>query len=384
MSVPLYEKITHHIIEQIKSGELKSGDRVPSEKELSEAFNVSRITSKKALDILAQEQIIERIRGKGSFVSADLPFLNMSRLHGSEPVHSRSGHKKNLIGLILPDFSNSYGLKLLHGIEEQCSHNQVNLLLRRTYGGRQEEEIAIQDFTEIGVDGLIVFPVHGEHYNAELLKLVLDGFPLVLVDRYLKGIPTHAVVTNNELAAQELTEHLLDLGHERIAFLSPPTKNTTTIEERLSGFQNAFAQRGLNVPQEYLVTELYSTLPALFHAENIERDEDTLRSFVQSHPEVSAYVVNEYNLVLILSKVLRECGVRVPEDCSVTCFDSPEDPFGHPYFTHIEQREEEMGQKAVQLLIDQWKNGKISTGNITVDYRIVEGSSTRSTKKETV
>ncbi|WP_420489382.1 GntR family transcriptional regulator, partial [Neobacillus niacini] len=52
-------------MDQIKQGHLMEGDRVPSEMELVEKFDVSRITSKKALDLLAQNNIIERIRGKG-------------------------------------------------------------------------------------------------------------------------------------------------------------------------------------------------------------------------------------------------------------------------------------------------------------------------------
>lgn len=67
--LPLYEQIYNDIIEGIENGTYKKGDRLPSEKELSEKYCVSRITSKKALELLAEEGRIIRMAGKGSFVS---------------------------------------------------------------------------------------------------------------------------------------------------------------------------------------------------------------------------------------------------------------------------------------------------------------------------
>ena len=62
------------------------------------------------------------------------------------------------------------------------------------------------------MDGLIVFPVHGDFYNASLLRQVLDGFPVVLVDRHLSGIPVSAVHTDNVAAARALTDAAAGAG----------------------------------------------------------------------------------------------------------------------------------------------------------------------------
>lgn len=66
--VPLYIKIQNYILEQIKKGELKPDDKIPTEKELSEMFNVSRITSSTAIRQLAQQGYVHREKGKGTFV----------------------------------------------------------------------------------------------------------------------------------------------------------------------------------------------------------------------------------------------------------------------------------------------------------------------------
>ncbi len=73
MKIPLYEQIYNSLLADIKNEKLKSGDRVPSEKELADHFQVSRITTKKALEKLSQDRVIQRVRGKGSFVASPLP-----------------------------------------------------------------------------------------------------------------------------------------------------------------------------------------------------------------------------------------------------------------------------------------------------------------------
>ncbi len=71
----LYEQISTHVLEQIRRGALRPGDRVPSEMELAAQFEVSRITSKRALAVLREAGLVERIRGKGTFVVPHLPDL---------------------------------------------------------------------------------------------------------------------------------------------------------------------------------------------------------------------------------------------------------------------------------------------------------------------
>jgi DNA-binding LacI/PurR family transcriptional regulator len=190
------------------------------------------------------------------------------------------------------------------------------------------------------VDGLIVFPVHGDFYNASLLRQVLDGYPIVLVDRHLSGIPVAAVHTDNVAAARALTSRLLDQGHEHIAIVSPPPVHTSSIEERLDGFRSAFHDRG----EPHELTDLRSTLPGSTTTESVHADMDVIRSFRERAPEVTAYFACEYNLARMVDRALG--GDRV-----VACFDSPGDSIGGPPYLHVRQNQSEMGRRAVDLLL---------------------------------
>ncbi|MBO1512011.1 GntR family transcriptional regulator [Metabacillus bambusae] len=369
MNTPLYEKIYDFISEQIKLGHLKYGERVPSEKELAEEFNVSRITSKKALDLLSQNKLIERIRGKGSFVMKN---QTVNKEERQTDLHHQDAKDSKLIALIIQDFDDAFGLKLVKTIEETCLHYNCNLIIRRTGGQIIEEENAIKDLVNFGVEGLIIFPIQGEHYNTELLKLVLMDFPLVLVDRYLRGIPASAVSTNNQSASEELTNYLFSLGHKDVAFLSPSPKGISTIEERVQGFHIAYSKQGIKLNPNFILYDLISSLP---QNDLYDYDYQGIKSFIDDNPDVTAFIVCEYYLALALNKALNDLGKKVPEDYSVVCFDCPENSFGRASFTHIRQNELEMGKKAVDLLMKHLKGENIPKHTF-IDFTLIKGKST--------
>lgn len=374
--IPLYLKLYNFVVNEIKEGKLKSGDRVPSEKELAALFNVSHITSKKALERLEQARLIERARGKGSFVSRSLPDINEVETEEGKEDTSEEDTNWGLIGLIVPDFSATYGLDLVKAIEARCAELKYHLILKQTLGHHQEEGQAIRSLVHQGVEGLIVWPVHGEYYNAALLRLVLDEFPLVLVDRYLKGIPASAVYTDNRKATQELTEFLLNRQHENIAFVSPPLVNTSSLEDRAAGFMAAFSQRGLSLNPNHLFTSLMSTLPGSFNQEKVQADSDILRRFVEQNPQITAFIACEYNVALIVSKVLNSISAETGRSFTVACFDSPDDPFDDPLYTHIKQDETNMGRKAVDLLVAQIAHQKAPLHTL-VDFHLVPSTQLR-------
>ncbi|MDZ4769190.1 MAG: GntR family transcriptional regulator [Chloroflexota bacterium] len=358
MSIPLYEQLYNHLIESIRAGKLRAGDRLPSEKELADQFNVSRITSKKALVMLEQAGLIDRIQGKGSFLRAD----------GDRATATTPGGQR-LVGVVVPDFSDAYALKMLYAIEETCAKHNLFIVVKRTYGSQTVEKEAIQGLVAVGVAGLIVFPVHGEYYNSELLRLVLGGFPVVLVDRHLKGIPASGIYTDNVSASRALTLHLLDRGCTHIAFISPPAQNTSTLEERVEGYQTALTTHGIAFDPDLMLSALYSTLPTAFDAAHIRRDSDALRAFLSTHPAIDAVIASEYNLALLLSQVLTAINVDVP----VVCFDSPDTPLAPARFTHIKQNERAMGTRAVEILVDHLE-GDTRLQTAIVDFDFVEAA----------
>ncbi len=371
INMPLYQQIYNYVIDEIKTGKFRSGDRIPSEKELAEEFKVSRITSKKALEMLMENGFITRMPGRGSYVMEDA-----GKKANSIPEISQYVKKTGtMIGVIIPDFSESYGMTLLSGIERKASEENCFVVMKRSFGHQDMEEEVIDSLLELGVDGIIVMPVHGEHYNPKILRLILDGFPVVSVDRCLSGIPVPFVGTDNLNVSKKATDYLLGLGHTNIAVLSPPIRNTSAIEDRVEGFVKSHAENGVVVDESIWLTNLVSTLPGKNTKENIEADINRIMEFLNNKPEITCLYAVEYNIALLAMKAAKALGKKVPEDISIFCFDSPFNYVGEYLFTFVRQREAEMGATAVELLLKQMKEKGVND-KVYLDADLVIGATT--------
>lgn len=364
---PLYQKIYNHLLEGIRSGEYGT-KRLPSEKELTVEFNVSRITSKKALEMLADNGLIKRIPGKGSFA------VGSDELRG-QTEHDKKENPNTLIGVIISDFSESYGTWLLAGIEGNASENGHYIIIRRSYGNQNAEEEAIDALMNMGVDGIIILPVHGEHYNPKILRLVLDGFPIVMIDRQLKGIPAPFVGTDNIDAAKKATDYLIDMGHTRICFLSPPVADTSVLEDRLEGFIKSHAERGVMIDQSIWLTDITGTMPGKKDNSIIKADIERIKNHIAENPGITCLFCVEYNIALMAAEALKHLGKSIPNDISILCFDGPLNYVGEYFFTHIRQKELEMGETAVRLLQKQITD-KSGNEKILLEADLVNGAST--------
>lgn len=372
LNQPLYQQIYNYLIDEIKSGKYRDGSRIPSEKELAEKFGVSRITSKKALELMAEKGLIQRMQGKGSFVveAAD----NIEPLLSGDLV--AESRKESLIGVVMSDFSESYGIGLLKGIEKETSESGSFIAIQRSLGRQDIEEKVIDELISLGVDGIIIMPVHGEHYNPKILRLILDGFPIVFIDRCLKGIPAPFVGSDNITAAKKATDYLLSLGHRNISFLSPPYVDTSTIEDRIEGFVKSHAEHGVVIDESIWVNDLTSTMPGTSGSENIQADIGKIKDLLARHKNITCLFASEYNIALIAREAVKALGKKVPNDISIVCFDSPDSFLGDYYFTHIRQRESEMGATAVKLLQKLMKEKDIND-KIYLDADLTLGLTTR-------
>ncbi|MDQ0063686.1 GntR family transcriptional regulator [Paenibacillus harenae] len=382
MTSPMYERIFAALRDQILNGHFAVGDRVPSEKELADEYKVSRITSKKALEMLSVDKLIVRKPGRGSFVADPGERTGApADDSGSVPRRGAKSGNKPLIGLLITDFSESYGTGLVHGMEEASRKHDSYLIVRRTFGNPSYEEETIKGLLEMEVDGLIIMPAQGEFFNAEILKLVIGKFPFVLVDRHLKGISAGSICTDNAAGAKQGIEYLFELGHRHIGLLTPPPVDTTAVEERIEGFVQAHAEKGIAVDRELWLDDILSTLPSAFTDENRVKDILKIKEHLRKNPHITALFAMEYNIALLARDAARQLGLSVPGDLSIICFDCPA-VNGQFSFTHLQQQQEEIGRIAFEHIL-MLREEQRTPNRTTLEAILIEGESTaiaRSTK----
>ena len=365
----LYRKIYNDLIRDISKGIYSPEKRLPSEKELAKIYSVSRITSKKALELLEEKGYITRMPGRGSFV-----IHRSSPSDNQEVANSFQKGKTQLIGMIIEDFAENFGTMIIAGAEQGCRERGYSLVLKRSNGSQKQEGKAIEELLKLGVEGILIIPVHGDNYSPQILRLTVEAFPFVLIDRELKGIPASYVGTDNITSARELMNLLFELGHRHICFVSPSEANTSTIQDRKEGFLKSFAEHKVLVDESSFLYNLSSTLPGRPKNEEIQKDIETVKKYYRGHPKTTAFFAVEYNIALIILKAICEMDKKVPDNCAIVCFDSPPNFVGRYIFTHIQQDETEIGLKSVDLLFKRMKGEKIE--KCYLPGKLIRGKST--------
>ncbi|MEK3888274.1 GntR family transcriptional regulator [Bacillus sp. FSL K6-3431] len=358
--MPLYLQIKEYYKKEIYSKRLSVHEKIPTEREIMEKYKVSRITVANALAELAKEGWIYRIPGKGSFVKEgihDLMNKSMINNQGSEDllkVSDSSAQNRKKIGLIMPSIEDFFAIRLINGINEVLKQTNYYIVIMLSHNSKDMEREAITELLRMGVEGLLIFPVDAETYNDDILELKVRDFPFVLIDRYLPGVETNYVSSDNVDGAKLAVSHLWDLGHREIAICSDSALPTITVEDRIKGYMDALKEKKAMIDPSLILTDFrvdYS---------NINSDHPLYRYV--SGRNASAYITLNANLGIYISRLAKRIGLKVPEDISIITFDNPSyeyDELG--IYTHISQSEKKIGQEAAQILIqllDSRKNNR--------------------------
>jgi GntR family transcriptional regulator, arabinose operon transcriptional repressor len=377
--IPLYKQVEQYLLDQIRLNHWQPTDKLPSESELAEKFKVSRLTVKKAMQNLTEMGLLYRIQGKGSFLSSDLS--------GEPPAYSmdHSVTDNKLVACIMPLAKTIRSLHLLNGIEDELSKHGYRVIFCKTYNSKQMEIQTIQDVVRRGVSGIIIYPVESETYNEEILRLSLNQYPLVIVDRYLRGIDTNYVCADNIQGAFDATNHLINLGHTKIGFISTHIKDTSSIEDRLAGYENALAEH--NIPIEHRLRILH------FHVDQVNRIfvdgiihetiKEELQHYLRQNPDITAIFAVNSAIGLSVMEVAIELGLRIPEDFSIVFFDDYEySGFSKIPPTCVTQHEYKMGNEAAKMVVSIIENPDQQRLKVKIPSELVIRNSTASRMKE--
>ncbi|MGM0340755.1 GntR family transcriptional regulator [Enterococcus sp. AZ007] len=257
-NIPLYKQIEESFIQQIEHGQLKKGDRIPSETEIVSQFHVSQITAKNALNNLAEKGYVKRIRGKGTFVD----FENVEK-------------KERIIGFIFTTMKTSIDRQLLSHLEAFARKEKLRFFFGLSRESMEEEINLIHYFIECGVEGLIIFPTESENYNEDILRLHLEKFPLVLVDRYFNKLGITSVTSDNFSAGFKLADMVIQKRFKKFAFITTVEENSATID-RTKGIEYAYVKNQIPIDKNLW----------LFVPSTIESNESLIAFLEKNKPDV--------------------------------------------------------------------------------------------------
>ena len=249
-------------------------------------------------------------------------------------------NRTRTIGLIISELTNSLYPPVILGAEAACRAASHSLLLASARD-LDAERRTVELMRDKRVDGLVLFSVSFLDANsAHLEQAHRDGLPVVAINRHLPTNTALAQVHFDHLGGARLaTQHLLDLGHRRIAHLAGPS-NRFTGRQRCEGYVVALREAGIE-PDERLIAEGdYS----------FESGRKLLRRVWRHRP--TAVFVGGDAMALGALRAARELGLRVPEDLSLVAFGNPDFVrYATPAITTVDLPVVQAGRTAAELVL---------------------------------
>lgn len=251
------------------------------------------------------------------------------------------------LGLIIPDITNPFFPEVARGVEEAASRSGYNVFLCNTNWDAEKERTYIEVLEEKRVDGLIVASVTDDAKTLE--GFTRGGAPLVLVNRVLKDIDTHYVVIDNLKGGYMVVEHLLGLGHKRIAFIGG-LRHVEATRERLQGYMLALSSGGIPVDDKLVYSGAFKKESGYQNA---------MKLLEVDQPPTAIFAANDI-LALGVIQAVQEAGLKVPDDIAVVGFDDIAfASYAEVSLTTIAQPKYIMGEMAAKILMEDIKEGAV-------------------------
>lgn len=331
--------------ERIKRGIYAPGSRLPAERTLAAEIGVSRRFIRMACARLIEQGLLEKSHYRRPFVAFS---AGPQRLpHVQSLLKEASGAASTTIAAILPSHpSFPGGLSIVAGVHKVLADmgSPFRLTFLDTFHRDRAEVLrreaqAIQSAEEEGVAGMIWW-----YYSDE--DLVLDvvrrnpSIAIVFIDRHPHTIHCDFAGIDDVESSRTAVEHLIDLGHTRIAHLMDPG-SYSTILERAQGYRTALSARGIPVSDELIVH-------LDWHERRMEHAFDRLYSLAE--PPTALFTSNDF-IAYEFIKVAEERGIRVPDDLSVVGHGNIDRYAPRELLTTVDQPFDMIGKAAAKLLL---------------------------------
>jgi LacI family transcriptional regulator, repressor for deo operon, udp, cdd, tsx, nupC, and nupG len=268
--------------------------------------------------------------------------------------------------MVVRDVGNPFYLEILKGVESTARAAGYAVLMGNTENNAERETEYFNMLRDGHADGMIL--ITGKLPQDPGIAALVADLPIVVALEQIEGAGFPHVMIDNVAAARTAVEHLVELGHHRIAHVAGPIPELMATR-RSQGYREAMAQAGLDVPAGYeLVGDYLLGTGMRLCAELMDRPDTPTAIFV-ANDEMAFGVIAE----------LRRRGLSVPEDVSVVGFD---DLFlsqaFHPPLTTVSQPRGAIGQQAMRLLLEVLAGKRLPGHMLEMPTRLeIRGSTAR-------
>jgi DNA-binding LacI/PurR family transcriptional regulator len=301
-------------------------------KDIARRAGVSHSTVSRALrgSPLISDETTKRIR----LIALEMGY------HPSAAARSLKTNQTRALGVIVRNIDDPFFSEILQGIEDIAQAEGYSLFISSSQNESDRERMIVKAMREHRVDGVIICST--AFSTSQSRELVEHSVPIVVVNNQAAEDYRHAIHHDDVDGSRQITRYLIGLGHRRIAYLGNAISGRTTLD-RLSGFKQAMEAAGLTVSEDY-IHQVPGGEP--------EHGLAGVDHFLALTLRPTALVCYNDMMAIGVLKGLKQAGVRVPEDFSVTGFDNIIlSEYTNPPLTTFDQPKHFIGAEAARLLL---------------------------------
>ena len=272
--------------------------------------------------------------------------------------------KSQLIGVIVPEVSDSFVSELVNGIEEVAKMYDYDILLANTYSNKEQELKSINLLRAKQVEGIVMMSWNVDEEHLEYIQNC--RVPAVYVSKTARNYDVYSVSISNTDATYDMTKYLIDKGHKKIAFMMTSEDDTALEAERYLGFEKAMQDNALNIDKS-LVKNAGTTY---------KHGYDKMKEILDEGNVPEAVFVTGDEAAIGALNAICDAGYRVPEDISIAGFnDAKIASMYRPKLTTVHQPLYDMGAVAIRMVIKMIDKEVLENKKVELPYKIVERES---------
>ncbi|MEQ1761502.1 MAG: LacI family DNA-binding transcriptional regulator [Pyrinomonadaceae bacterium] len=271
--------------------------------------------------------------------------------------YRRNGLARNLkrqrtdtVGLVIGDISNPFSTELANAVRESLSARGYNLFICISEHSAKEDIAAFESFVDHNIDGIIVATRSNEEGDERLNEIADSGVPIVVVGRDFRHESVDSISADNFTGGFEATQHLIDLGHNRIGFIGAGFENRSRLK-RLQGYLSALTKHGIQIDERLITGRRDSSRDTPGYSTEAIGYEGMKRLLSLPIRPTAVFARNDFTAVGAISAA-KEAGLRIPQDIAIVGFDdTPLAVHTTPPLTTVRQPMKLQGQLAAEMLL---------------------------------
>lgn len=336
----------------------------PTLKELAKILGLSPATVSKALK--NYPDINKNTKKRVLDLAASLNYQPNALAQGLRNKESK------IVGLIIPEITHDFFSDVISGVIKAAEKKGYLVIVLFTNESFEQEKIHLKQLAEKNVDGILISLSDNTTQHKHLKQVIDRGIPIVMFDKISKLIKSSKVIIDDQKAAFNATQYLIDTGCNKIAHIRGDLKPQTTID-RFIGYKRALSKNNITFDNKLVYKCKSLSFGEGFRiAKNILKDHDDVDGVFTFSDLVAAGVLMRFN----------ELNIQVPNEVSVMGFsNSFLTKITSPTLSTVHQPGFEMGVKAFEALYKDIgalkKDGKIIPEIIEIPTYLVPRQSTR-------